>query len=41
MATKGMPGEPLQVTVVRPFIFTIRDNQTGAGLFVGRVVDPS
>jgi serpin B len=36
-----MPGEPLQVTVDRPFVVTIRDNQTGAVLFVGRVVDPS
>jgi serpin B len=41
IATKGLPSEPLQVTVDRPFIFTIRDIQTGAVLFVGRVLDPS
>jgi serpin B len=31
----------VEVTVDRPFIFTIRDIETGAVLFVGRVVDPS
>jgi hypothetical protein len=35
------PEEPIQVTVDRPFIFFIRDIETGAVLFVGRVVDPS
>jgi serine protease inhibitor len=29
------------VTVDRPFIFVIRDIETNAILFVGRVVDPS
>ena len=41
MRLKAMPLEPIEVTVNRPFIFTIRDIQTGAILFVGRVVDPS
>jgi len=35
-----LPEEPVEVTVDRPFIFVIRDVETGAVLFVGRVVDP-
>ena len=36
-------GEPEQATVMvdRPFLLVIRDQPTGALLFVGRVVDPS
>ena len=36
-------GVPEQATVVvdRPFLLVIRDQPTGAILFVGRVVDPS
>ena len=36
-----MPEEPVEVTVDRPFVFLIRDIETGAILFVGRVVNPS
>jgi serpin B len=41
MAVTSAPTEPVRVTVDRPFIFAIRDIETGATLFVGRVVDPS
>jgi serpin B len=32
---------PFEVALVRPFLFFVRDVETGAVLFVGRVVDPS
>ncbi len=32
---------PLTVSIDRPFIFLIRDKETGAVLFIGRVVDPT
>jgi serpin B len=38
---KGMAEPPVEVAVDHPFIFLIRDIETGAILFVGRVVDPS
>jgi len=41
MQLKGAPVASVTVTVDRPFIFFIRDVETGATLFVGRVVDPS
>jgi len=41
MALTAAPAKPVEVTVDRPFVFAIRDIETGALLFVGRVVDPS
>ena len=34
-------GMPARFTATRPFIFVIRDRETGTILFLGRVLDPS
>jgi len=39
--TESEPLSPVEVIINRPFIFLIRDIDTGAILFVGRVLDPS
>ncbi len=39
-ATSG-PTKVIDLTVDRPFIFLIRDDDTGAILFLGRVLDPN
>jgi serpin B len=36
----AMPGQSAEVTIDRPFIFLIRDIETGAVLFIGRVLNP-
>ncbi len=41
MPTAAPPGEMKVVRVDRPFIFFIYDEESGAILFLGRVVDPS
>jgi serpin B len=40
MELTAIPDPPVEVTLDRPFIFLIRDIETGAVLFVGRVLDP-
>jgi serpin B len=41
MELTAAPEQPVKVTVDRPFIFLIRDIDTGSMLFVGRVMNPS
>jgi len=41
MPTSAAPEPAVAVTIDRPFIFLIRDIETGAILFVGRVLNPS
>ena len=40
MELTAVPEPPVEVTIDRPFIFLIRDIETGAVLFVGRVANP-
>jgi len=41
MKLTAVPEPPVEVTLDRPFIFLIRDIETGSVLFVGRVVNPA
>ncbi len=40
MTTTGMPPTPTELTLDHPFIFLIRDMETGTLLFAGRVLNP-
>jgi serpin B len=37
----GGPSQVVDLTVDRPFLFVVRDDETGAILFMGRVLDPN
>jgi len=41
MRAGSMPMETVELTVDRPFLFALRDKDTGAVLFLGRVTDPT
>ena len=41
MGLLSAPAQEVQMTVDRPFVFIIRDVNTGTVLFLGRVMDPS
>jgi serpin B len=40
MKMTALPAEPVKFTANRPFIFIIRDIETGAILFLGRILNP-
>jgi serpin B len=41
MDLTAMPETPIEIVADRPFIFLIRDIETGAALFVGRLMNPA
>ena len=41
MRLTSAPAEQVEMRVDRPFLFLIRDNETGAILFLGHVVNPA
>jgi serine protease inhibitor len=40
MTASGLPSEPVHLTVDHPFIFALRDLDTGAIVFLGRITEP-
>ena len=41
MKVTALPGTPVEFTANRPFIFLIRDIETGSIIFIGRVLNPA
>jgi serpin B len=41
MAAGAAPAPPVEMTVDRPFIYALRDMETGAILFLGRITEPA
>ncbi len=41
MAASGALAPPVELTVDRPFIYALRDMETGAILFLGRITEPA
>jgi len=41
MTMNALPPQPITVSIDHPFVFLIRDTNTGAILFLGRVLDPT
>lgn len=41
MKKMSLPPKPINIAVDRPFLFLIKDNETGAILFMGRVQNPA
>jgi serpin B len=41
MAASAAPAPPVEMTVDRPFIYALRDMETGAILFLGRIMEPA
>jgi serpin B len=41
MKLTATPEEPVEVKIDSPFVFMIRDIETGSILFIGRVMNPS
>jgi serpin B len=41
MRATAAPMDPITLTIDRPFLFVLFDRETGAPLFLGRVLDPS
>lgn len=40
-ATSAMPEDPVEITIDKPFLFTIYEQSTGQVLFIGRVTNPA
>lgn len=41
MDLRAMPADPVVLEIDRPFLFALRDRETGTVLFLGRVLDPT